>query len=202
MARTWLTLIFFQLTVKSHPACLTLTTVPVLLFNTFSVHTRLGGTVVRPRQAQRAVGAGWAQALEPVHLVHASSPAHTRVRVALIDLHITFKSCVSWGAHTLVLVNAILAVSVLTGVARTVILIDLTVQSCGSRGAVTLVGVDQVYAAPSVLTGVAVALPHLDITDGARVSRVALTGEGGDAVFTDAVVARLWYAVIDVLLTK
>lgn len=31
---------------------------------------------------------------------------------------------------------------------------------------------------------------------------MALTGEGGDAVFTHTVVAWLWYAVVDVLLTE
>lgn len=76
------------------------------------------------------------------------------------------------------------------------------VPTCGSRWAVTLVGIDQVNAASSVLTRVAVALLDLDITDGPCVSRIALTGEGGDAIFTHTMVARLWYAVIDVLLTK
>lgn len=46
------------------------------------------------------------------------------------------------------------------------------------------------------------ALLDLDITDGACVSRLALTGEGGDAVSAHTVVAWLWYAVIDVVLTK
>lgn len=36
-------------------------------------------------------------------------------------------TCISWGAHAFVLVNAVLALAVLTGVARTVIFIDLTV---------------------------------------------------------------------------
>jgi len=36
-------------------------------------------------------------------------------------------TCISQGAHTLVLVDAIVALSVLTGVARAVIFIDLTV---------------------------------------------------------------------------
>lgn len=158
--------------------------------------------MVCPGEAQRAVGAGWAQAVEPVHLVHAGSPTHTWIRVTLVDLHIAFNSCVSWGAHTFVLVDAIMALSVLTGITGTVIFIDLTVYPCGSWWAVTLVSVDQVDAASSVLTRVAVALLDLNITDGARVSRIALTGEGGDAIFTHTVVAWLWYAVIDVLLTK
>ena len=68
--------------------------------------------------------------------------------------------------------------------------------------AVALVGIDQVDAASSVLTRVAVALLDLDVTDGARVSRIALAGEDGDAVFTFTMVAWLWDAVIDVLLTK
>lgn len=76
------------------------------------------------------------------------------------------------------------------------------VPTCGSRWAVTLVGIDQVNAAPSVLTRVTVALLDLDITDGACVSSIALTGEGGNAIFTQTMVAWLWYAVIDVLLTK
>ena len=76
------------------------------------------------------------------------------------------------------------------------------VPTCSSWWAVALVGIDQVDAASSVLTRVAMALLDLDVTDGARVSRIALAGEGGDAVFTHTMVAWLWYAVIDVLLTK
>lgn len=46
------------------------------------------------------------------------------------------------------------------------------------------------------------ALLDLGVTDQACVSRVALTGVGGDAILTDAVVAWLWLAVIDVFFTK
>lgn len=66
----------------------------------------------------------------------------------------------------------------------------------------TQVCIDPVNTASSVLTGVAVALLDLDITDRACVSRVALTCEGGNAILTHTVVARCWYTVIDVLLTK
>lgn len=38
-------------------------------------------------------------------------------------------TCVSWGTHTLVLVDAILALSIFTGVACTVVFIDLAVYS-------------------------------------------------------------------------
>lgn len=31
---------------------------------------------------------------------------------------------------------------------------------------------------------------------------MALTGEGGDAIFTQTMVARLWYTVVDVFLTE
>lgn len=53
--------------------------IPVLLFNAFSVHTRLRSTVVNPREAQRAMCAGWAHAVEPVDLVHTGSTTHTWV---------------------------------------------------------------------------------------------------------------------------
>lgn len=53
-----------------------------------------------------------------------------------------------------------------------------------------------------VLTRVAVALVELDITDGAGVSRIALTGVGGNTILTHTVVAWIWLAVIDVLLTQ
>lgn len=79
LARTGLAFIFFLLAALSNPASFTLTMVPVLLFNTFSMHTRLRSTVVGSREAQRAVGAGWAEAVELVHPVHAGSPAHTWV---------------------------------------------------------------------------------------------------------------------------
>lgn len=36
-------------------------------------------------------------------------------------------TCISWGAHTFVLVDAILALAILTGTASTVIFIDLTI---------------------------------------------------------------------------
>lgn len=133
--------------------------IPVLLFNAFSVHTRRISAAVFPRKTQRAVGAGWAQAVEPIHLVHTGSTTHTRVRATLVDVHITFISCkregqykyvsfichqidfsrnvkeentcVSWGAHTFVLINVIQALSVPTGVAGTIVFIDLTVCPCG-----------------------------------------------------------------------
>lgn len=46
------------------------------------------------------------------------------------------------------------------------------------------------------------ALVDLDVADRACVPRLALTGEGGDAVFTHTMVAWLWHAVVDVVLTK
>lgn len=79
LAWTWLTLILFLFTVVSFPASLTLTTIPILLFNTFSVHTRLKSAVVSPRDAQKAVGVGRAQAVKPIDLVHTGSPTHTWV---------------------------------------------------------------------------------------------------------------------------
>lgn len=79
LAWTGLALILFLLTMLSYPASLTLTTVSMLLFNTFSVHTRLMCTVVGPGEAQRAVGVGWALAVEPIDLVLAGSPTHTWV---------------------------------------------------------------------------------------------------------------------------
>lgn len=79
MARIWLALVLFLLTVFSHPASFTLTMVPVLLFNTLSMRTGLRSAVVGPREAQGAVGAGGAQAVEPVDLVHAGPPTHTWV---------------------------------------------------------------------------------------------------------------------------
>lgn len=48
--------------------------------------------MVGPREAQRPVGAGRAQAVEPVDLVDAGSPAHTRVGATLVDVHVAFKS--------------------------------------------------------------------------------------------------------------
>lgn len=90
----------------------------------------------------------------------------------------------------------------LTRVASTVILIDLTVHTCGSLLAVTLVGINKVNTSSSVLARVAVALLDLDITDGACISRIALAGEGGDAIPTHTIVTWRWIAVIDVLLTN
>lgn len=202
LARVGLALIPFLLTVLSHPARFTLTAVLVLLFNTFSMHTRLKGTVVRPRETPKAMCAGWTLADEPIEFVLADSATHTWVGVTLIDIHFTFNPCISWVAHTFVPVNFIKAISIFTGVAGTVIFIDLTVCPCSSWRAVTLVSIDQVDAASSVLAGVAVALLDLDVTDGACVSRIALTGEGGNSIFTHTMVAWLWYTVIYVLLTK
>ena len=64
--------------------------IPVLLFDAFSMHTRLRSTVVGPGEAQRAMGGGRAQTVEPIDFVHTGSPAHTRVWVTLVDLHVTF----------------------------------------------------------------------------------------------------------------
>lgn len=51
----------------------------MLLVNTLSMHTGMRGTVIDARQAQRAVGAGRAQAVEPIHFVKARSSTHARV---------------------------------------------------------------------------------------------------------------------------
>lgn len=130
--------------------------------------------MVSPREAQRAMCAGGAQAVEPIDFVHTGPPTHTWVWLALIDLDFTLKSyqkeikegevsktvsnlclfkyllttpsetmktsimltetwylakhtCISRIAHTFVLVDAILALSILTGIASTVIFIVLTV---------------------------------------------------------------------------
>lgn len=53
--------------------------IPMLLFDAFAMYTWMRSTVVCPRQAQRAVGAGWAQAVEPIDLIDTGSPTHTWV---------------------------------------------------------------------------------------------------------------------------
>lgn len=75
----WLALIFLLLTVLSNPASFALTMVPMLLFDTVSMYTRLRSTMISPGEAQRAVGAGWTQAVERVDLVHTGSTTHTWV---------------------------------------------------------------------------------------------------------------------------
>lgn len=52
---------------------------PLLLFNAFPMHARLGGTVVGPRQTEETVSAGWAQAVEAVDLINTGSSTLTRV---------------------------------------------------------------------------------------------------------------------------
>lgn len=202
LTRTALALVFFRFTVFPHPTGITLTSVAMLLLDTLSMNTGPVSAVIHPGQTQGAVSARGTKALEPVHFVHTSAPAHAGVGRTLIDLHITLNTCVSRSADTRELIDAVVTLSVLTRIIGTVVFINLTVHSCGAWGTVALVGIDQVDAAPSVLTGVTVALLDLDVADGAGVSRVTLTGEGGDAVFTHAVMARLGHTVINVLLTE
>lgn len=130
--------------------------------------------MVSPWEAQRAMCAGGAQAVEPIDFVQTGPSTHTWVWLALIDLYFTLKSyqkeikegvvlktasnlclfqylftmlsetmktsimltetwylakhtCISRIADTFVLVDAILALSILTGIAGTVIFIVLTV---------------------------------------------------------------------------
>lgn len=52
---------------------------PVLLFNAFPMHARLSDTVVGPRQTQKTISAGWAQAVEPIDIINTGSSTHTRV---------------------------------------------------------------------------------------------------------------------------
>lgn len=66
---------------------------PVLLLHTLSVHTGLGGAVVRARVAQGAMGARRAQALEAVHLVLAFSTAEAGTGAALVNVHFTLLPC-------------------------------------------------------------------------------------------------------------
>lgn len=64
----------------------------MLLFDAGPVLAGLRAAVVGAGQAQEPVGAGRAQALEAVDLVHAGPAAHTRVGAALVDVLVTFGS--------------------------------------------------------------------------------------------------------------
>lgn len=62
--------------------------------------------------------------------------------------------------------------------------------------------VNQVHTLAPILTWVAVALIKLVLTAIARVARFTVAGVAGDSIYTGAVVARVWLAIIDVTLTK
>lgn len=55
--------------------------------------------------------------------------AYDSIDINLFNLHFFWlkHTCISWRTHTFVLINAILALAVLTEIAGTVIFIDLTV---------------------------------------------------------------------------
>lgn len=62
--------------------------------------------------------------------------------------------------------------------------------------------VNQVHTLAPILTWVAVALIKLVLTAIPRVARFTVAGVAGDSIYTGAVVARVWLAVIDVTLAK
>lgn len=89
-----------------------------------------------------------------------------------------------------------------TRVTRTVIKIDLTINTRRAGLAVALVAVHQVDAAALVQAGAAVTLVYLVTADGAHVPGVADAGVRINPVLTLAVVAGVRVTVVDVLLTQ
>lgn len=84
---------------------------------------------------------------EAVHIVDACCPLPTGVGGTLVNVNVTSRPCESWWTNTAVTVDAILAESIDTRVASTVIKIDFTVNTRSARLAVALVAVYQVNAA-------------------------------------------------------
>lgn len=68
--------------------------------------------------------------------------------------------------------------------------------------AVALVTIHQVNAAPIVQARAAIAFVNLVTTDGSHVPRVADAGVGVNPILALAMVARVWVAVVDVLITQ
>lgn len=68
--------------------------------------------------------------------------------------------------------------------------------------AVALVTIHQVNAAPIVQARAAIAFVNLVTTDGSHVPRVADASVGVNPILALAMVARVWVAVVDVLITQ
>lgn len=82
--------------------------------------------------------------MEAIFPIHTGASLSTRAGCTFIDLHIAEGPCESRLTDTIVAVDAITANSKSTGVAGTVINVDFTVHTCGSRRTAAEVLVHQV----------------------------------------------------------
>lgn len=142
-----------------------------------------------------------AQTSEAIDSIHTGSAIVAGVDGTFIDIDVAHFPCVSRFAGTLVPIYLVDASPEITGIALTVIQVDLTVSSCSSFGADTQVGILTVLAGASVLAWLTETLINVDLAQTAHETRTADAGEGRQAIFTGAVVTRVGQTLIYICLT-
>lgn len=90
----------------------------------------------------------------------------------------------------------------LAGITGTVIIVNLTVLTCGTRLAVALVSVNHVNTATSVLAGITLALAYLLAADGAHITWETIAVKGSNSIYTFAMMTGLGFTVVDVFHTQ
>lgn len=129
--RVGLTLIVVDVTVCPTPPRGTVTFVSIEAIPASSMDAGVTVALVDLRQARRVVVALGAAASEAGDAILTGAPVVAGAARTFVNVDITHAPCVAWLARTLVAIDLVQTRARVTGVARTVIQIDLTVGSCG-----------------------------------------------------------------------
>lgn len=199
-ARVRQTLVDVDVTVAAHPAGLAHAFVAVDLVLAVAVNTGVAGTFVVLREAGGIAVTLRTVTGKGVYAIDAGATVVTRVYCAVIDVDVTHRTCVSGFTNTLVAVDLVDALAVVTWFTLTVVDVYLTVNTHGSLGAGTGVRILSVLAGASVSAGLTQALVDIALAQSAGVSRATVAGESGHAVSTHAVMTRTRCALVDVQL--
>lgn len=130
LAWVGVTLVLVNATVHPSPPRFAVTLVPIDVVVTRPVHAGTAATFVHLGVAQGVVVALGAQAGEAVLAVDARAPVLARTRRTLVDLDVALRAHEARFADAVVAVDAIPADAVITRLAGTVVMVDLTVDPC------------------------------------------------------------------------
>lgn len=129
--RVGLALVVVDVTVCPTPPRGTVTLVPIEAIPASSMDAGVTVALVDLGQARRVVVALGAAASEARDAIFTGAPVVAGAARTFVNVDITHAPCVAWLACTLVAIDLVQTRAGVTGVARTVIQVDLTVGSCG-----------------------------------------------------------------------
>lgn len=196
-----LTLIVVNITVGSTPAWVAVTLVSIEAVLADTVDAGVAAALVDLRQACGVVVALRAAAGEAVDTIFAGASVVAGVACTLVNVYVTHTPCIAWLTRTLIAINLVYTGASITGVAGTVIQVDLTVGACGPLQAEAQVSIVAILAGAPVAAGLAMALVDVGLAVMASVARPAQAGEGGHPILAGPIVAGVGVTLVDVHFT-